>query len=139
MGEGPVEGGGAVSSLVVATKLGELEEGRWVVGLYPEAAEAGGTEKTAQEQGLPICVEDSSVISEIAILLTSGRAPFPSRSPDRLDTVGIEAVPAPDGRIDDDPGEDGTDDGPLPGRVEVRPLRPEGPRVADEPVERRGA
>ena len=96
-------------------------------------------EDTAKAQGLPLCVEDASVISEVAILLTSGRLPVRSGSPDWLDTVGIEAVPAPDGRVDDDAGEHGTDDGPLPGRVEVRPLRPERPSVPDEPVERRGA
>ena len=67
VGEGP-DNGERATSLVVATKLGEIEEGRWVV------------EKTAQEQGLPICVEDSSVISEIAILLTSGRAPVPAHA-----------------------------------------------------------
>ena len=96
-------------------------------------------EDTAKAQGLPLCVEDASVISEVAILLTSGRVPVRSGSPDWLDTVGIEAVPAPDGRVDDDAGEHGADDGPLPGRVEVRPLRPERPRVPDEPIERRGA
>lgn len=96
-------------------------------------------EDTAKAQGLPFRVEDSAVISEVAILLTSGRAPVCSSPPDWLDTVGIEAVPAPDGRIDDDAREHGADDGPLSGRVEVRPLRPERPRVADEPIERRGA
>ena len=96
-------------------------------------------EETAHAQGLPSRVEDTSVISEVAILLTSGRLPVRSGSPDWLDTVGIEAVPAPDGRVDDDAGEHGTDDGPLPGRVEVRPLRPERPSVPDEPIERRGA
>ena len=42
VGEGP-DNGERATSLVVATKLGEIEEGRWVVGLYPDAAEAGGT------------------------------------------------------------------------------------------------
>ena len=94
---------------------------------------------TAKAQGLPPCVEDMSVIGEVAILLASGRAPVRSRPPDWLDAVGIEAIPTPDGRVDDDPGEHGADDGPLASRVEIRPLRPERPRVADEPVERRGA
>jgi len=94
---------------------------------------------TAKAQGLPSCVEDMSVIGEVAILLASGRTPVRSRPPDWLDAVGIEAIPAPDGRIDDDARKYGADDGPLPGRIEVRPLRPERPRVADEPVERRGA
>ena len=94
---------------------------------------------TAKAQGLPSCVEDLSVIGEVAILLASGRTPVRSRPPDWLDAVGIEAIPAPDGRIDDDARKDSADDGPLPSGVEVRPLRPERPRVADEPVERRGA
>jgi len=96
-------------------------------------------EDTAKAQGYPSSVEDMSVIAEVAILLASGRAPVRSGPPDRLDAIGIKAVPTPDGRIDDDAGEHGTDDGSLPGRVEVRPLRPERSRVADETVERRGA
>jgi hypothetical protein len=96
-------------------------------------------EETAKDQGLPSRVEDSTVIGEVAILLASGRAPVHSGAPDRLDAAGVESVPAPDGRIDDDAGEHGADDGPLPGRVEVRPLRPERAGVADEPAERRGA
>ena len=96
-------------------------------------------EETAKAQGLPLRVEDTSVIGEVAILLVSGRVPASSGPPDRLDSTGIEAVPAPHGRIDDNAGQDSTDDGPLPGRVEVRPLRPERPGVADESVERRGA
>ena len=47
------------------------------------------------------------MIGEVAILLASGRTPVRSRPPDWLDAVGIEAIPAPDGRVDDDPGEDG--------------------------------
>ena len=64
-------------------------------------------EDTANAQGLPSCVEDMSVIGEVAILLASGRTPIRSRPPDWLDAVGVEAIPAPDGRVDDDPGEDG--------------------------------
>ncbi len=37
----PAEGGR--SSLEVATKLGTRSQGRWVLGLFPDAAEAGGT------------------------------------------------------------------------------------------------
>ena len=94
---------------------------------------------TAKAQGFPPCVEDMSVIGEVAILLASGRAPVRSGPPDRLHAVGIEAISAPDGRVDDDPGEHGTDDRSLSSRVEIRPLRPQRPRVTDEPVERRGA
>ena len=35
------------TSLEVATKLGELAEGRWVLGLYVDAAEAGGAFRSA--------------------------------------------------------------------------------------------
>jgi hypothetical protein len=35
--------GGGRSSLVVATKLGTSRPGRWIVGLFPDAAEAGGS------------------------------------------------------------------------------------------------
>ena len=80
-----------------------------------------------------------SIIGEVAILFASGRTPVRSRPLNWLDTVGIEAIPALDSRVDDDAGEHGADDGPLPSRVEIRPLRPERPRAADEPVKRRRA
>ena len=38
------------TSLDVATKLGTLEEGRWVLGLYVGAAEAGGTFQSAAKR-----------------------------------------------------------------------------------------
>ena len=85
-------------------------------------------EDTAKAQGLPLSVEDHSVISR-------SRHPCSPVAEHRFAQArqigwirSGSSVPTPDGRIDDDAGEHGTDDGPLPGRVEVRPLRPERPR-----------
>jgi len=110
------------------------------------ATDAGGAvrakawaQDTARAQDLPERVEDLSVITEVAVLLAGGRMPVASGPPDRLDAVGIEAIPSPDGPVDDDPGEDCADDGPLARRVQVRPLGPERAGAADEAVERRGA
>ena len=96
-------------------------------------------ERTADAQGLPMGITDDSVIAEVAVLLASGRQWVLSSAPDRLDAVRVEAVPAPQGRLDDDAREDGGDDGALASGVEVRPLRSEDARASDEAVERRGA
>lgn len=96
-------------------------------------------DRTAVAQGLPATVNDQTIVSEVAVLLASGRVPVRSGPPDRLDALGIEPVPTTDRGMDHDPGQHRRNDRPLAGRVQVRPHRPQHTWLADQTVERRGA
>ncbi len=109
--------------------------------LDPELEEAAKkwADQTSDAQGMPRHVMDETVISEVAVLLASGRVPVSSGPPQRFDPVRIEPVPSSDGGVDHDARKDGGDDGPLARRVKLGPLGAQSPRRTDEAVERRGA
>jgi len=96
-------------------------------------------EQTALAQGFPPVVSDPTVVHEVAILLTSGCHPVMSGAPHGLDTGGIEPIATAQGRLDEDPGQNGDDDRTLSGRIEACPLLSEHPGSSYKSVERRGA